>query len=81
MNAKVYIVLNTVDKKPEQIAPILKTKTGVTVVDVLEGSPSLIMMLEAESRQELADLANEAIASVEAVTKSLQLLPVMVTQK
>ena len=78
MSARVYIVINTIDNKSEQIAPILKTKAGVTIVDVLEGSPSLIMMLEAESRQELADLAVRAIASVEAVTKSLQLLPVMV---
>ena len=75
MSARVYLLVNTVDRKCEEIAPALKSKAGVKMVDVLEGSPNLIMMLEAESRQELAELAVRAIASVEAMTKSLQLLP------
>lgn len=64
-----------------QIASILKTKAGVITVDVLDGYPNLIAILEAESRQELAELTAQAIDSVETMTKSLQLLPVMLYEQ
>lgn len=81
MSAKVYLVLSSVNKKPMQIASILKTKAGVITVDVLDGYPNLIAILEAESRQELAELTAQAIDSVETMTKSLQLLPVMLYEQ
>lgn len=81
MSAKVYLVLSCVNEKPVQIASILKTKAGVIKVDVLEGYPSLIATLEAESRQELAELTTRAIDSVETMTKSLQILPVMLYEQ
>lgn len=52
-STRVHILLNTVHKKSEEIARILKSKAGVTMVDVVEGSPSLIVMLDTDNRDEI----------------------------
>ena len=50
----VHLLLNILDKKSEQIAPTLKSKAGGTMVDVVEGSPSLIVMVDTDNRDETA---------------------------
>ena len=75
MSPRVYILLDTVEGKAEEVVEILRGTAGVKLVDVLEGRPNVVMVLQARSRRELAELTNRALASVGKVTEGLQLLP------
>jgi len=75
MGVKVYVLLDVMDGKSEEVAQILRGKPGVVKVDQLEGPPEVITVVEAYDRQELADLTMQALASVETMTEGLQLLP------
>lgn len=46
------------------------------MVDVLEGRPNGITMIQARDRGQLAKLTNWALASVETMTEGRQLLPI-----
>ncbi len=73
---RAYILLNIIEDKTSQIVRILRSKAGVGMIDVLDGSPNVIMMVEAHDRQRLAELTVAALASVENMTEDLKLLPV-----
>ena len=75
MNAKVYVLLRVKEGKSEQVVQTLRSKAGVRLLDVLEGPPDVIMMVQARERRRLAELTVEALASVENITEGLQLLP------
>ena len=75
MNAKVYVLLHVKEGKSEQVVQTLRSKAGVRLLDVLEGPPDVIMMVQARERRRLAELTVAALASVEDVTEDLQLLP------
>ena len=75
MSSRVYILLDTVEGKASNVAHILRGRAGVRLVDVLEGSPDIIMMIQAQSRQQLADLTSQALATVESMTEQVGLLP------
>jgi hypothetical protein len=66
----------TIEGKAHEAAQTLRNKPGVRTVDMLEGSPSLVIAIQARIRQRLADLTNKALASVETMTDNWQLLPV-----
>jgi hypothetical protein len=55
---------------------MLRGQPGVKMVDVLEGPPDVIVMLQARSRLELAELTSQALVSVESMTEDLKVLPV-----
>ena len=76
MSLRVYLLLNTIGGRAGQVAEILRGKTGVRIVDLLEGPPDVIVMIQASSRQRLAELTNQALASVESITENIQVLPV-----
>jgi len=63
------------DGKADQVAQTLRDKVGVKMVDVLEGPPNVIVMIQARDRQRLAELTNRALASVDNLTEGVQLLP------
>jgi hypothetical protein len=42
MTDKVYILVNVANGKAEQVAEILRGKTGIIMADVLEGPPDVI---------------------------------------
>jgi hypothetical protein len=73
---RVYVLLDVKEDKFDQALLILRGKTGVRMLDVLEGRPNVIMMIQAHDRQLLAKLAIEALTSVESMTEDHQLLPV-----
>ena len=75
MNAKVYVLLSVKEGKAEQAFQTLRSKAGVRLLDVLEGPPDVIMMVQARERRRLAEVTVEALASVENITEDLQLLP------
>jgi hypothetical protein len=75
MSAKAYVLLNVVQEKQEQVVQALRGKSGVLMVDAVEGPPDVIIVVEARDRQKLAKLTIQALALVEAMTEELQLLP------
>ena len=76
MSERVYVLIDAIEGKAGQVAQTLRDQSEVKVVDLLEGPPDVIVMLQAHSRQKLAELTNRALASVEAATENLQVLPV-----
>jgi len=81
---RVYILLNAVVGKTEQVAQVLQGKPGVVIVDLLESlpvvmlenPPNVIMMVQAHERRKLAELTIQALASVDTMTEEVYLLPV-----
>ena len=76
MSARAYLLLNIVQGKAEEAARSLRDEVGVVAVDMLEGPPDIIVLMEASGRSTLARLTVRAIASVEGLTEDIQLLPV-----
>jgi len=76
MSARAYVLLDAVEGKAHEVAQTLRNKPGVNMVDMLEGPPGLIVVMQARTRQRLAELTNKALASVETMTDNWQLLPV-----
>ena len=64
------------DGKAKQVAKALRSRPGVTMVDVVEGPPDVVLMVEALNRQKLARFTVEALALVELMTEDICLLPV-----
>jgi len=75
MSARVYVLLDVVDGKSDEVAQALRGKPGVVIADLLEGPPDIIMVVEASERQKLIKLTMQALASVEAATEGLNLIP------
>ena len=75
MKDKVYILLDIVDGKAEQVVHILQEIPGVLMVDALEGPPDIVVVIEAPEREQLAKWTIEALASVEMLTEQVRLLP------
>ena len=76
MKDKVYILLDIVDGKAEQVVHILQEIPGVLMVDALEGPPDIVVVIEAPEREQLAKWTIEALASVEMLTEQVRLLPI-----
>ena len=75
LGSRVYVLLDVVEGKSDQVARALQRRAGVRIVDVLEDSPNVIMVIEAGDRHELARLTVQALALVEAMTDDVRLLP------
>lgn len=75
MSARAYILIRTMEGKCHNVAQILLGMPGVMMVDVVEGPPDVVMVVEATERQKLAELTIRAIGSVEAMTVDVSLLP------
>jgi len=76
VSQRVYVLLDIVDGKSEEVAQSLSGRPGVVKVDLLEGSPDLILICEAIDRQKLAEFTVKALATVEKETENVSLLPV-----
>ncbi len=76
MSTRVYVLLDIVQEELAEAAWTLRGRAGVTMVDVVEGPPDIIMVVEARGRRRLAELTVKAISSIESMTKELKLLPV-----
>jgi len=75
MGTKVYILLDIIEGKLELVVQTLRGKPGVVEVDLLEGSPNVIMVVEAPEQKKLAERTVQALASVGKMTEGVQLLP------
>ncbi len=76
MADRVYFLLDIGDGNVERAVETLRQQQGVIMVDALEERSSIIALVEAQDRQRLAQLAVEALSSVEMMTETLSLMPV-----
>jgi hypothetical protein len=76
MGAGAYVLLDIANGKSEQAAQALRSRPGVVMADSLEGPPDVIVVFEASERLTLAKLTIQALTAVEAMTRSVCLLPV-----
>lgn len=77
MTTRVYILLDAVASKSADIIRALRGETGIVTVDLIEGPPDVIIVIEASDRERLAELTVQALSRVEAMTEDLRLLPMM----
>ena len=76
MSAKVYLLLDLVNADSEQVARTLRSKPGVATVDVLEGPPDLLVVIEAPQRQKAAEYLMGLLDSVDGMIDNLHVMPV-----
>ena len=75
MSARVYVLLDVTEDNSDQVVRALGDRDGVKMVDVLEGLPNVIVMVQARDRQQLAELTVQTLAAAETMTEGVQLLP------
>jgi len=76
MNDRVYVLMEIAEGKTTRAVRVLRSKNGVVMADILEGSGRVMMVAEAPERRRLAELTIQALISVEAMVSQIQLLPV-----
>lgn len=76
MSAKVYVFLDLVRADIEQVVRTLRSKPGVATVDVLEGPPDLLTVIEAPQRQKAAEYLIGLLDSVDGMIENLHVMPV-----
>ena len=74
--ARAYVLLRTVQDCAGDAVLVLRRNVGVIAVDRIEGPPDIIVVMEAADRPKLAKAVIKALASVEPITDSVELLPV-----
>jgi hypothetical protein len=72
---RAYMLLDIKEGKVEEAIKLLRESTGVVTVDVLEGPPDIMTVLEASGPKRLSQLTVRAFASVEPLTEQVCLLP------
>ncbi len=75
MSDRVYLLLDVMDGKADLVAGKLRHRDGIRIVDVLEGQPNIIAVVEAPERPRLAEIIMRVISSVETMVEDVQLLP------
>ena len=76
MKTKTYVLLKVRNGNSDSVTSVVRRQPGGVMVDQVDGLADIIFAVRASSRKKLAELAVQAIASVEAVTDDVQLLPV-----
>jgi hypothetical protein len=76
MSAKVYVLLDLAHVDGAQVAQILREKHGVTAVDVIEGPPDLLIVVQAPERQMAAEYLMDILESLDGMTENLHVFPV-----
>ena len=75
MRPRVYVILDVTAGKAGWVAQTLRRQPGVLLADEIEELPHVVLVLEAPSRQKLAESTIKALSSVESATDDVQLLP------
>jgi hypothetical protein len=76
MSDRVYLLLDVVEGKADYVAGKLRHIAGIRIVDVIEGQPDVVAVIEAPERQRLAEITMQVFSSVENMIEDLRLLPV-----
>ncbi len=75
MSSRLYLLLETVNGHSEEVAQVIRLNPGVVTVDLVEGKPDVIAVMEAGDRQALAQLLMQVISCVENTTEDARILP------
>ncbi len=73
--ARVYVLVDVAGGYHEEVASVLRCKPGVVLADNVEAQQKVIMVVEAQDRQTLAELTVRALASVEMAIGEMHLMP------
>ena len=73
--ARVYVLVDIAGECHEEVASVLRCKPGVVMADNVEAQQKVIMVVEAQDRQTLAELTVRALASVEMAIGEMHLMP------
>lgn len=76
MSTRVYLLLELVDGSREKVAAALRGMPGISTIDLLEGTPDLLTIIEAPERQEAAGYLMEVLNLVDGVIEDVRVLPV-----
>jgi len=74
MSARVYMLLDIVDRSCEYAVQMLRSRAEVILADRLEGYPNIIAMVEASDRQSLAEAIMPVLGCIDGITEGLRLL-------
>ena len=72
--ARIYVLLSITAGEKEHAAVQIRKVPGVRMVDLLEGNPNLLLMLEASDRYKLADSLMKALSAPGDIIEDLRLL-------
>jgi hypothetical protein len=72
---RVYVLLQSLADHHSEVVKKLKKQAGVVTVDLVEGPPDIVLVIEAPDRQQLASVLMNALSSVQDVTEGLELFP------
>ena len=75
MSTRAYVLINSVEGKAPEVLTTLRGKPGIKFMDYLEGPPDIIVILQACTRQKLAELTNHVLYLVESLIENFQVLP------
>lgn len=75
MSSRLYLLLETVNGHSEEVVRALRLNPGVVTVDLIEGKPDVIAVIEAGDRPALAHLLMQVISCVENTTEDARILP------
>jgi len=76
MLARVYILADLVHADSTKVARTLWGKPGIVELDVLDGPPSIMMVIEAPEKLKAGEYLVDILDSVECMTENLRVLPV-----
>jgi hypothetical protein len=76
MSAKVYVLLDLVHARSAQVARILRTKPDVAQIDLLDGVPSIMLVIEAPERLKAGEYLVNVLDAVDGMIDNLRVLPV-----
>jgi hypothetical protein len=74
MSARLYMLLDILEKKAGGVIQNLRETSGVVALDPLEGHPNFLLIVEAPDRQRLVESVMPVLSSIERVTEDLRLL-------
>lgn len=73
---KAYILIETVVGRTKEVVAGLKTITGVQSVDTVTGPYDVIVIVEAESLNEIGDLVTQKIHPIAGISRTVTCLAV-----
>lgn len=73
--ARVYVLVDVAGGYHKEVASALRHKPGVVMADSVEAEQKVIMVVEAQDRERLAELTVRALTSVETAIGEMHLMP------
>jgi hypothetical protein len=75
-STKLYLLLDIVNSNSKQAVQALTGRPGITSIDVLEGPPDLMVVIEGRTRQRAANNMMDILNSIDNITENFTMLPV-----